>query len=175
VPELLAAYKAVACYVGQSWQWDQVNFRMLSPPKQGLKGENDNSCVLKIETAQGRFLLTGDIEKTAEAVLIEQSKGLLAEVLIAPHHGSKTSSSADFLAAVNPSVILIPAASPNRFGFPHAQVIDRYNQMGAEYFITGDSGALTVNFCEGKAGIESYRAKHRRYWNRWPGKENVIK
>jgi len=172
---LLADYKAVACYVGQSWQWDQVNFRMLSPPKQGLKGENDNSCVLKIETAQGSFLLTGDIEKIAEAALIEQPKDLSVEVLIAPHHGSKTSSSADFLAAVNPSVILIPAASPNRFGFPHAQVLDRYIQLGAQNFITGNSGALTVNFHEGEIEVESYRAKHRRYWNRWSGKENVIK
>ncbi|MCF7970429.1 MAG: DNA internalization-related competence protein ComEC/Rec2 [Methylococcaceae bacterium] len=166
VPELLADYKAVACYAGRNWQWDQVSFYMLSPPKKALKGENDNSCVLKIETVQGSFLLTGDIENTAEAVLIEQSKNLSAEVLIAPHHGSKTSSSTDFLVAVNPSVILIPAASPNRFGFPHAQVIDSYNQLGASYFITGDSGALTVNFREGKAEVESYREKYRHYWNR---------
>lgn len=175
VPELLADYKAVACYAGQSWQWDQVSFYMLSPTEQTLKSDNDNSCVLKIETAQGSFLLTGDIENAAEAVLIARSKNLSAEVLIAPHHGSKTSSSADFLAAVKPSVILIPAASPNRFGFPHAQVIDRYNQLAARYFISGDSGALTVNFRDGKIEVESYRAHHQHYWNRQPNKENAIK
>jgi len=166
VPEQLADYKAVACYAEQSWQWDQVNFHMLSPSKKILKGENDNSCVLKIETVQGSFLLTGDIESAAEAVLIEQAEHLSAEVLIAPHHGSKTSSSVDFLAAVNPNVILIPAASPNRFSFPHAQVLDRYNKLGVSYFITGDSGALTVKLREDEVEVESYRAKHRRYWNR---------
>lgn len=166
VPEQLAAYKAQTCYAGMSWQWDQVKFRLLSPPKLTLKGENDNSCVLKIETAQGSFLLTGDIEKTAEAFLIEQSESLSAEVLIAPHHGSKTSSSAGFLAAVKPSIILIPAGAPNRFGFPHAQVIDRYNKIGADYFITGDAGALMASFYQGKVEVESYREKYRRYWNR---------
>lgn len=166
VPEQLAAYKAVSCYAGQSWQWDQVHFEMLSPSEQGFKSENDNSCVLKIATQQGSYLLTGDIESSAELMLVEQGKDLSADVLIAPHHGSKTSSSAAFLDAVNPRVILIPAASPNRFGFPHEQVLERYKQSGAKYFITGNSGALTVHFREREVNIEPYRARQRRYWNR---------
>ena len=88
-----------------------------------------------------------------------------ADILIAPHHGSKTSSGSAFLALVKPDVILIPADSPNRFGFPHVEVIERYKAIAAKYFITGDQGAINIRFGENRNQLESYRDMHGHYWN----------
>ena len=113
------------------------------------------------------MLLTGDIETKAEYYLsTEQKNKLAADVLIAPHHGSKTSSTWLFLQHVKPDYIVIPAAAPNRFGFPHAEVIARYQQLGAHYFVTGKSGAVSIRFVQGKAQLQSYREQYKHYWNR---------
>ncbi len=166
VPELLQAYNPIACHTGQHWRWDQVIFRILSPPKQAFNNENDNSCVVHIETQQGSYLLTGDIEQAAEVYLIASDVSIQADVLIAPHHGSKTSSNMTFLEKVKPSIILIPAAIPNRFRFPHAEVLARYAQNKVPFLVTGEQGAITVKFVDGKVSIENYRASHSHYWNR---------
>ena len=166
VPEKFNTYNAIQCTAGQSWRWNQVDFYILSPPAQTFRDENDNSCVLKIVTKQGSMLLTGDIEAIAEDYLIKHMPGKLqADVLIAPHHGSKTSSTQAFLEKVNFSLILIPADAPNRFLFPHKEVLMRYKQMGAKYFVTGRTGTITVRFADGKIDIDTYREQHSHYWN----------
>lgn len=166
VPARLAQYHAINCYAGDSWEWDQVKFSILSPSKQAFKNENDNSCVLKIETKQGRFLLTGDIEAIAEEYLVTyQAEQLRAEVLIAPHHGSKTSSTEPFLRSVQPSIILIPADTPNRFSFPHTEVVLRYKQLGIPYWVTGEAGAIRVELKEDRITLETYRETQRYYWH----------
>lgn len=167
VPGQLSAYNAVMCNTGFSWQWDQVHFAILSPPAELFHDENNNSCVLKVATNNGSVLLTGDIERAAEGYLIHNAgKSLQADILIAPHHGSKTSSSAAFLAKVNPEIILVPADSPNRFGFPHADVVNRYKAIAARYFISGETGAISVTMTKNQIQLESYREKHSRYWNK---------
>ena len=167
VPDQLSAFDAVLCYAGYTWQWDQVRFRFLSPTERSFQNENDNSCVLRIDTDWSSVLLTGDIEKTAEDYLVQHaSDNLQADILIAPHHGSKTSSSAEFLTLVKPDIILIPADSPNRFGFPHAEVLARYKMMAAQYFITGKTGAISIKFRNTKNEFEIHRELHGHYWNR---------
>ena len=166
-PGQLAAYNATQCYAGYSWQWDQVSFQFLSPPGQLFQNENDNSCVLRIDTLNSSVLLTGDIERVAEGYLIQNAgSSLAADILIAPHHGSNTSSSAAFLALVKPDIILIPADSPNRFGFPHTEVIERYKDIAAKYYISGETGAISIAFANKGTLIESYRKLHSGYWNR---------
>ena len=166
VPQKLQNYNPIACRAGQSWQWDRVNFRILSPPEQAFHSENNNSCVLQVQTDKGSYLLTGDIEQAAETYLSLNNASLQADVLVAAHHGSKTSSSVAFLAQVQPRVVLIPAAIPNRFGFPHAEVLARYVQHNIQYFVTGKQGALTVSLLADKVNVESYRQSHGHYWNR---------
>ncbi len=166
VPQQLNKYFPIACTAGQSWLWDEVNFTMLSP-HQVFVSENDKSCVLKIQSKQGTVLLTGDIEAGTEDWLVETYAGALqADVLIAPHHGSKTSSTAGFLQAVQPKLVLIPAGYRNQFGHPHSDVLARYRQVHARWLNSADSGAITVNVKNNVWVVQSLRETERKYWNR---------
>jgi len=166
VPELQNKYHAVQCQTGIKWIWDQVNFEILSPTLGVLNGENNNSCVLKVSTKNGSILLTGDIEKEAERWLVEQQNiALKSEVLIAPHHGSKTSSTVSFLKAVNPNYILIPSGYNNRFSFPHDEVINRYTAFNKSWLNTANDGAITVKLNNKGYSVNSERALNGRYWN----------
>lgn len=169
VPDQIEPAAADYCRAGQRWSWDGVFFIMLAPGETGFRSSNDNSCVLKIVGEQGRLLLTGDIEKAAEAWLLEhQISNLPADVLIVPHHGSKTSSTLSFLQAVSPQYALIPSGYKNRFGFPHREVIERLEDLGIDWWDTGRHGAVTVELTQSSTKIEARRLSHRRYWHAKP-------
>ncbi len=166
VQEMHLQHQARYCQSGQHWEWDGVRFNMLSPPQQGFfQSANDNSCVLKVSTAEHAFLLAGDIEHSTENWLVKQyGTALKSSVLIAPHHGSKTSSSLVFLEQVEPEIVLIPAGYRNRFSFPHEQVLQRYRQQHISWFNTSKEGAIIVNTDRETLLIESSREKYRKYW-----------
>jgi competence protein ComEC len=167
VPEQLPEFAPEPCRAGERWWWDGVEFRMLGPVAR-LDKENDNSCVLRVRGRGGSALLTGDIERAAESLLVERyGDGLASDLLVVPHHGSKTSSTRDFLAQVRPRYALIPAGPLNRFGFPHPSVVRRYRNRGATVLGTAESGAILVDAGNGtdELRIERYRSSHRRYWN----------
>ncbi len=166
VPELLGAYQSTRCVAGQSWQWDQVVFEILSPPVSLFQQENNNSCVLKIQSAKNSLLLTGDIEQHAENWLLENAAAKLpAQILLAPHHGSKTSSTAAFLQQVRPDIVLIPAGYRNRFNFPHQAVLDRYVKHNISWINTADSGAIMLE-TGAQLSITTMRKPQRHYWHR---------
>jgi competence protein ComEC len=127
--------------------------------------ENDNSCVLKISSAFGSILLPGDIQAEAENSLLDNVKNLKVDILIAPHHGSKTSSTSSFLAAVQPGIILIPAGYRNQFGHPHPDVLARYRHYQASWLSSADSGAITVKINKKEVMVKSYRNTDGKYWN----------
>jgi competence protein ComEC len=161
VPDKLP--NAQPCHAGQSWQWDGVRFELLSPLTD-LASDNNNSCVLRVSAASGSALLTGDIERLAEQTLVEHyGTALKTDILIAPHHGSKTSSSPAFLAAVQPSIVLIPAGYLNRFNFPHPDIMQRYRALNAQIFDSAQHGAISVE--PGTFPPQSYRATASHYWN----------
>jgi competence protein ComEC len=165
VPEKLSEHQAINCMAGQTWSWDGVDFSMLSP-SESLSSENNNSCVLQIKTAHGTALLTGDIEAEAENWLVKNNaQQLKSALLIAPHHGSKTSSTLPFLQAVQPETVLIPAGYRNQFGHPHREVIARYQALHAAYLSSADSGAIRVDFNNGTRHISKWRHINRRYWH----------
>jgi len=153
------------CVSGQSWQWDGVNFEILSPGLENFESKNNNSCVLKISTSKHGLLLTGDIEREAERWLADRYGGELnSSVLVAPHHGSKTSSSDFFLDRVDPELILVSAGYLNRFGFPHQRVLERYRKRSIPYFTTAEQGAITVKLAGATMSVESWREKQKHYW-----------
>ncbi len=162
--EKLAQYNPIACANGQTWRWDGVLFQMLAPSKKFSK-RNNNSCVLKISTANASILLTGDIEAPAEKLLVQtQAAQLASTILIAPHHGSKTSSSMEFLRQVAPEWALIPAGYKNKFKFPHAKVLRRYQRQNIQWLITANTGAITVLSDTQGLEINTYRQQYQRYW-----------
>jgi competence protein ComEC len=166
VPEQFPHHAAVLCAAGQTWQWDAVTFTVLSPPTTLFPRDNNNSCVIKIDSPHGSALLTGDIEAEAENGLLQTYHGALhAEVLIAAHHGSKTSSTASFLQAVQPSTVLIPAGYRNPFGHPHPKIMQRYQALGAQTFSSADSGAVTVSFKNHAVAVQPLRQIEARYWH----------
>ncbi|MFI3199717.1 MAG: DNA internalization-related competence protein ComEC/Rec2 [Methylococcaceae bacterium] len=161
----LSNYSPLMCEAGQSWTWDNVTFTLLSP-QHPFVSDNDNSCVLKIESEQGAVLLTSDIETAAESWLVETyGNQLKANVLISPHHGSKTSSTYEFLQAVQPVYVLIPVGYRNQFGHPHQEVLDRYEKIKAQWLNTADSGAISLGVKDGLWQVQSLRDTESKYWN----------
>ncbi len=166
-PQLFAKHSQQTCREGQSWVWDQVRFELLAPPESQFTKENDNSCVLKITALNGSVLMPGDIETAAEQWLLEQhGEQLKATVLIAPHHGSKTSSGLDFLKQVDPEYILVSAGYKNRFHHPHHTISRRYDDLGINWLNTANQGALTLMFTDTGIQLNRYRNSSRHYWNR---------
>lgn len=154
------------CKASLAWQWDGVSFRFLSPQPGNRESGNNQSCVLRVESRFGSALLSGDIETRAERALLanrEEQPGDV-DLLLVPHHGSKSSSTQAFLDALRPRLAVLSAGYLNRFGHPHQQVIERYRVHGIPVLNTATSGWIVVNFS--RAGIQAtpWRSVHRRYW-----------
>jgi len=169
-PLVLLAGPAGRCESGQHWEWDGVRFEILHPTRssyddRGIK-DNDRSCVLKVEAAGGRALLPGDIERRSEEELLRRTPGgLRADVLLAPHQGSRTSSTPDFVRAVEPRIVVFPVGYRNRFGHPHREVIRRYRDVGTGVYRTDRDGAVAISIrAEGLISVTPHRALYRRYW-----------
>ncbi|MFV9683785.1 DNA internalization-related competence protein ComEC/Rec2 [Pseudomonas sp. NY15367] len=146
-PQRLAeALGAEACESGQSWQWNEVTFRLWQ--WQRASSGNQQSCVLQIEAAGERLLLTGDIDVQAERALMQADFPLASHWLLAPHHGSRTSSSQAFIDAVAARHVLITRSRHNAFGHPHPQVLARYQAAGVEVHDTALDGALHLSLGE---------------------------
>ena len=171
-PLPLVADRAYRCFAGQSWSWDGVRFDILHPPRDSYDArarDNDRSCVLRITAPGGTVLLPGDIERRAEEALLRVHRTLAADVLIAPHQGSRTSSTPEFVRAVRPKAVIFPVGNRNRFGHPHEEVLERYTQSGAVHYRTDRDGALLVSIgVDGAILVERQRAADRRYWRAAP-------
>lgn len=166
VPNRFAPGRASLCLAGQHWQWDGVNFEFLYPNMQQLGLNNNSSCVLRVQVGNEAILLTGDIERHAERYLIEHhTSPLSANIIIAPHHGSKTSSTRSFLLAVHPHWGLFPVGYLNRYHFPSHLVLKRYHAFGIKTLQSDQSGAISLII--GKNIIIkpiSYRWENLRFW-----------
>jgi competence protein ComEC len=158
------AAAAHRCRRGEAWQWEGVQFAFLHPAadKPGAK-RNDGSCVLRISAGGRSILLTGDIERAAELELAAGA-GASSDVIVVPHHGSRTSSSPELLAAVAPRWAIVPVGYRSRFGHPHPQVLERYRAAGAAIVRTDLDGAVHVLLKQGEVAVDTERRLRRRYW-----------
>ena len=160
------------CRDGQSWEWDGVRFDVLHPDQTATSDkthDNDQSCVLRISTGANSILLTGDIEKSSEARLLKlHTDKLTATLLVAPHHGSKSSSSKTFVATVAPQYVVFTAGYRNRFHHPHPDVWQRYGAQGAERLRSDEDGAILIDMNAQGLQVERYRKTHRHYWTHEP-------
>ena len=153
------------CVQGTRWFWDGVAFTVLHPPRSGHWSANDASCVLRIDAGAGCLLLTGDIETRSERELVRASLAP-CQVVAGLHHGSKTSSSAAFVAAAGAGHVLFPTGYANRWGFPRPAVLSRWQAAGAVTHDTGNDGAITVRFdTAGGYSLHRERCQTRRLWS----------
>jgi competence protein ComEC len=149
-----------------------VTFAVLNPPPQAYgetgRRDNDFSCVLYVSAGRRSLLITGDAERRGELELLESGAPLAAEVLIAGHHGSRTSSLREFVERVHPQYAVFTVGYRNRFGHPHPQVVARYRDAGSKILRSDSAGLIRLAF--GEAGVEAseYRPSRRRYWHADP-------
>ncbi len=155
------------CLSGQHWRWDGVDFELLSPLTDAdpATKDNDRSCVLRVRSAHGSLLLTGDIEQAAEQRLLAQPEKLAATAMTMPHHGSKTSSSLAFLQAVRPQIAIASVGYRNRFGHPKADVLNRYAHIHTQIYRSDQHGAILLDFLAGQQPrVRAWRQQDPHYW-----------
>ena len=150
---------AKRCRAGQHWVWDGVHFNILYPNSNRQGSTNNRSCILKVTTGNSSALLPGDIEKPVEQWLFKyDSNELKSSILIAPHHGSQTSSSFDFLRTVSPEWVVFSVGYLNRFHFPNSLVVHRYSVLGVKMLQTDKSGAIQFGLsAAGVRLLDQYR------------------
>lgn len=151
------------CVAGQRWVWDDVAFDVLHPSADFPWRGNESSCVIRITTSFGSVLVTGDAEARAERA-VAAHPAVAADVVVVGHHGSKTSSTPRFVAAADASTALASTGHANRWGFPHPDVVRRWQEAGARFLVTGASGAIEVRLRAGGIGVRGERDSRRRYW-----------
>ncbi len=159
----------VDCAAGQTWQLDGVRFAILHPPPgavaRGARSSNALSCVLRIDAAHGSALITGDLLADGEAALVAAGAPLAADLLVTPHHGSRTSSTAPFVQAVSAREAVHAMGYRNRFRHPHPAVVARYEAAGTVQRRSDRDGALRYRFAATGLIVESSRERDARYWH----------
>lgn len=163
------AFEAKRCSPDMSWSWDGVSFHFIETPTRG--GEktsgNDRSCILAVEGASGRFLLTGDLGNKAERRMTADSLASpLRTVTTIAHHGSRHSSELSWLRTVRPTLSIASAGWRNRFGHPHPSIVDRHAAMGTDVYVTTRSGAIRIDFpVDAPPHVQrEWRRPIDRYW-----------
>ncbi|MGB0496653.1 MAG: ComEC/Rec2 family competence protein, partial [Kangiellaceae bacterium] len=168
-------YDSINCHTANSWQWGLVKFEFLNFRKETLpengqfrdyaKGSSNNrSCVLSISILDKKILLTGDIEKKAERLLVESNVSP-HDVIVAPHHGSLTSSGEKLVETVNAKVAIFSTGYANQWSFPKNEVLERYQNNGASIWITHKQGAINVIYDNDQLVIFGERESFQHFWN----------
>jgi competence protein ComEC len=156
------------CLAGQRWDWDGVQFTVLSPAPEDYDRDlksNAMSCVLRVQGARRTALLTGDAEAPQEAAMLARDAAALkADVLVVPHHGSRTSSTPAFIDAVAPQTAVFQAGYRSRYGHPAPDVVARYRERGITLVRSDFCGAWTQPPQHGSTGTCIRQSQHR-YWH----------
>ncbi|MFQ3208107.1 MAG: competence protein ComEC [Glaciecola sp.] len=158
---------ANGCTADDSFLWGELTLTILWPDTNESGNDNNHSCVIKIASRGASVLLTGDIEKEAEQALVSMNTGsskLKSNVLVAAHHGSKTSSIRSFIQAVSPEYVVISSSYYNQWRFPHASVLTNFNELNATVYNTAYDGEVVFEFSNGKVKSKAYR---QRWFSPW--------
>ncbi len=160
---------AKPCLAGEGWEWDGIRFSILHPNRMDYINDlktNELSCVIKVNSKHGSLLLTGDIEEQSEQSLVTAyGEKLHADVLLAPHHGSHTSSSMPFLTAVKPTYTIFQVGYRNPYHHPHPSVLKRYKSLDTTFFRSDSDGAVSITFDEDGIAAEAMRTASPRFWH----------
>ena len=173
------AIQALPCRYGQQWEWDGVLFRVWHPDtstnfdKTYPMKPNEMSCVIEVSNDLYSFWMTGDVEKYGETEIVnrlisdqysqDNAKGV---IFMAPHHGSKTSSSMGLLEALNPHQAFAQNGHLNRYGHPHPTVTQRYQDVGIPFYQTPKTGAQIWDFKSHDFSRHDWRHREKKIWHR---------
>lgn len=164
---LAAGPAPMPCYAGQRWTWDGVVFRWLHPAVDApFRDDNDRSCVLYVSTPAASLLLTGDVSARAEHSVAASGGWPVSTVVVAPHHGSRSSSSDALVAAVAARHVVFSSGYGNAFGHPVATVVQRWRDAGAQIWRTDLQGAVSMRVASTGVQLASEDAERPRYWHR---------
>jgi len=168
-PIVAKSDRPLRCHAGQHWRWDGVDFFVLHPAlvsyNEDNRKTNDRSCVVKIESPHGTTLLTGDIEALSEAEILQRFNDKVhADILVVPHHGSRTSSTNEFVTAVSPRLAIFTMGYRNSFGHPRPEVVARYRTHDAQILRSDDDGAIEVKLDEQGIHSRLWRDVDKHYW-----------
>ncbi|GGW87838.1 DNA internalization-related competence protein ComEC/Rec2 [Alteromonas halophila] len=153
------------CYAGKTLHWQQVEVHFLWPERGSAMAGNNGSCVVMLDVGAQRLLLPGDIERSAEYSLLAGTPGLRASIMLAPHHGSDTSSTGALIEAVSPQTVIFTQGFENRWGFPERAVVERYRARGVRMMASSESGYIRLTFAPQRpVRIESMRHTLRPRW-----------
>ncbi|CAE6910561.1 DNA internalization-related competence protein ComEC/Rec2 [Vibrio sp. B1FLJ16] len=157
-----------ACVTGENWVWQGLDIQVLWPPKLVRRAYNPHSCVLRLSDPESGFnvLLTGDIEAISEWILLREPEKLRSELILVPHHGSKSSSNPRFIEAISPAIAIASLAKDNQWGMPAKSVVSSYQNAGALWLDTGESGQVTFKVSEGKWYFSTKRSDTFGPWYR---------
>ena len=155
------------CRAGQTWRQGQITWKVLWPRDSSSSG-NNASCTLLLtvpmESGEVRLLLPGDIDRHVEGQLLADLQGQVDWVL-APHHGSNSSSSMIFVQQLAARHVVFSAGFNNRYGHPHPRVVQRWNTVGAELYATATDGALVFTWRSEGLNVERVRHAQARLWH----------
>ncbi|NQS86558.1 DNA internalization-related competence protein ComEC/Rec2 [Pantoea allii] len=167
----LAGHQHLPCVRGAAWRWKQLNFTVLWPLTAPNAGENNDSCVVRVDDGKVRLLLTGDLESPAEKQLVRLEKQQLkADILQVPHHGSRTSSSRLLLRSVAGSTAMASLARYNAWRMPAKPVLRHYHEYGYDWLDTGQSGQISIRVNKGKIQVFTLREQLMpRWYHQWFG------
>jgi len=154
------------CHNYPDWRWGKIAFKFLQHLPEARREGNNASCVLSIETSKGNVLLTGDIEEAAEQVLVN-NKIKQHDILIAPHHGSKTSSTPEFISQLAPKQVIFSTGYNNQWRFPKAEVVERYLAINSRIWVTHEDGAIIINLEieDESLSISSVKVSNPHFWH----------
>ena len=168
-PELAIVTPEDNCHAGGKWQWQGLNMQAFWPLPDASEdwSDNDGSCVIRVTDGRYSVLLPGDIEQKAEQILLslpKVSQALTSNIILAPHHGSKTSSSTAFIEQVKPQFVVFSQGWLNRWGFPHGHVAERYRNAGSQAMLVSESGYLRFDITSDGIRTYAYRESQQSRW-----------
>lgn len=154
------------CIQGEKWQWQGLDFQVLWPPKRVTRAFNPHSCVIKVSDSFHSILLTGDMTDVSELLMLNQHPNLTADLLLVPHHGSRSSSTEKLLRQLQAEVALVSVAKHNPWSLPSLKIKKRYQQNSIQWIETAKSGQITVHYKNEKRTILKHRQELAANWYR---------
>ncbi|GLT18245.1 hypothetical protein GCM10007938_20230 [Vibrio zhanjiangensis] len=161
-------HRSTRCIAGQTLTWGALELEFIWPNQSVPRAYNPHSCVVRVIQSDSKqsILLTGDIDAVVEWILVREPHKLSSDIIMVPHHGSRTSSISQFIKVVGPDVAIASTAKLGKWSFPNPSVVERYKKAGVAWLDTGSSGQVSIHFYSTNWQVDSLRQGKGQHWYR---------